>query len=39
MSDHSAQGPEPVPPQAWYFLFTLVGLLGVLIAGWIVREL
>ncbi len=37
MSDHGARGPEPVPPQAWYFIFGLVGVLGVLIAGWIIK--
>jgi hypothetical protein len=39
MSDHSAQGPESVPHEAWYFIFTLVGILGVLIVGWIVKIL
>lgn len=39
MSDQSVHGPEPVPPQAWYFIFTLVGVLGVLIAGWIIKML
>lgn len=39
MSDLSTQGPEPVPPQAWYFVLTLIGILAVLIVGWIIKEL
>ena len=39
MSDQGAQGPEPVPPQAWYFVYTLVGVLCTLVAGWIIRML
>jgi hypothetical protein len=31
------QGPEPIPHQAWYFIYALVGLLAVLIVGWIVK--
>lgn len=37
MSDHSMQGPEPIPHQAWYFIYALVGLLAVLIVGWIIK--
>jgi hypothetical protein len=39
MSESSTQGPEPVPPQAWYFVLTLIGILAALIAGWIIKEL
>jgi len=39
MSNSSAQGPEPVPHEAWYFIYTLVGILCVLIASWIIRTL
>jgi hypothetical protein len=37
MSDQQAQGPEPVPHEAWYFLYAVVGVLAVLIVGWIVK--
>jgi hypothetical protein len=37
MSDHSVQGPEPIPHEAWYFIFALVAVLGILIAGWIIK--
>jgi len=37
MSDYGTQGPEPVPQEAWYFIYTLAGVLAVLIAGWIIK--
>jgi|APLak6261659120_1056016.scaffolds.fasta_scaffold354924_1 hypothetical protein len=39
MSDENTYGPQPVPPQAWYFLYTLVAVLGLLVAGWILKEI
>lgn len=39
MSDHDIRGPEPIPHEAWYFLFALVGLLAVLVVGWIIKML
>ncbi len=38
MSDH-AQGPEPVPHEAMYFIYTLVGILLTLVAGWVIKTL
>lgn len=37
MSDHSMQGPEPIPHEAWYFLYAIVGVLAILILGWIIK--
>lgn len=39
MSDQHVYGPEPVPHGVWYFIYTLVGVLGLLIAAWIVSML
>jgi hypothetical protein len=39
MSEQNAYGPQPVPHQVWYFLYTLVAVLGLLIAGWILKEI
>lgn len=37
MSDHQMQGPQPIPHEVWYFIYTLVGVLAVLVAGWIIK--
>lgn len=37
MTEHDMQGPEPIPHEAVYFIFALVGLLAVLIVGWIIK--
>ena len=37
MSDQGTQGPEPIPHEAWYFVFTLVGILALLIVGWVIK--
>lgn len=39
MSENSAHGPQPIPHEAVYFLYALVGLLAILVAGWIVKML
>lgn len=39
MSERHVHGPEPVPHEAVYFVFALVGVLALLIAAWIVSLL
>ncbi len=39
MSNQHTYGPEPVPHEAWYFIFALLGVLGALITAWIVSML
>lgn len=29
--------PESIPHEAWYFLYGLVGVLAILITGWIIK--
>lgn len=36
MSEHHIHGPEPVPHEAFYFVYAIVGVLALLIAAWIV---
>ena len=38
MTDYT-HGPESVPHEAWYFIYTLVGILGLLILGWIFKTM
>lgn len=37
MSDHEPQGPQPIPHEAWYFLYGLIAVLALLIVGWIIK--
>lgn len=37
MSEQSSSGPQPVPHQAMYFVYTIAGILGLLILGWIIK--
>jgi hypothetical protein len=39
MTESNMHGPEPVPHEAFYFIYTIVGVLGILIAAWIVSML
>lgn len=39
MSEHEVHGPEPIPHGAVLFLYTLVGVLALLVAAWIVKML
>lgn len=39
MSEMNARGPEPVPHEAIYFIYAVVGVLGLLIAAWIISML
>jgi hypothetical protein len=39
MTDQNTHGPQPIPHQAWYFLYAMVAILGLLIAGWILKEI
>lgn len=38
MSEHH-RGPQPIPHGAVQFVFTLVGILALMIAAWIVKDL
>lgn len=39
MSDLHVRGPEDVPHEAMYFIYTVVGVLAILIGAWIVSML
>lgn len=39
MASHSTSGPEPVPHQAMYFIYTLIGILLAFIVGWIIKDM
>lgn len=39
MSEQNLHGPQPVPHEAMYFIYVLVGVLALLIAGWIYKTI
>lgn len=39
MTENDMRGPEPIPHEAMYFVYVLVGVLALLVSLWIFRML